>query len=306
MNKLLITGASGFVGRHVLQLLQNSNYEVHAVSRNAEHHSAMQLDVIWHHADLFQADEIAKLMNQLKPSHCMHLAWEATPGLYWHSLANFRWVEATLSLVQSFQAAGGQRFVAAGSCAEYLWGEEALDERTSPLAYTSPYGACKNDANMIISRFAQYTGLSTAWCRLFFMYGPHEASGRLIPFVIQALLRSETAQCSEGIQERDYLYIEDVASALITVLNSDAQGAVNIASGAAIKIRDLVKQTALLMNLEHLVQFALPGSISGESDMVLANINRLSDLNWKPEHSLEEGLTKTITWWRESLKDESQ
>ncbi|MCQ6563574.1 NAD-dependent epimerase/dehydratase family protein [Paenibacillus mendelii] len=302
MNRVMVTGASGFLGRHVLQALHEHGYEVHAVSRLPK--AAPDTDLNWHQADLFNVNQVSDLMEAVRPSHCLHLAWEATPGVYWNSYENFRWVEATAALTRLFQAYGGKRFVAAGTCAEYVWQEDKLKENETPLSFHSPYAACKNDAYLLTSRFAKFTDLSMAWCRLFFLYGPYESSSRLVPSVIRSLHSGSMANCSEGTQKRDYLYVEDAAEAMVAVLDSDINGPVNIASGLAVPVKDLVGQIAALMNQPHLIQLGAAGSASKEEPLVLADIERLRSLRWQPKHNLEQGLSKTIRWWNEFLRGE--
>jgi nucleoside-diphosphate-sugar epimerase len=132
---VLVTGASGFLGRHALTALRSGGHEVHGLSRRPPADDAC----IWHTADMFDADAIAHLIRSLRPSHLLHLAWVTEHGRYWTSPENLRWVEATLHLARHFEAAGGQTFVGAGTGDEYTWddailGGSAIDEESGPRA----------------------------------------------------------------------------------------------------------------------------------------------------------------------------
>ena len=121
MKKVLLTGASGFVGRHCLPALVARGYEVHAVSSSATAPADTPPGVRWHQADLLDGAQVSALLAQVRPRHLLHSAWYAVPGKYWTAPENFRWVRASLHLLQTFAAHGGRRVVVVGSSAEYDW-----------------------------------------------------------------------------------------------------------------------------------------------------------------------------------------
>jgi nucleoside-diphosphate-sugar epimerase len=230
MKRVLITGATGFIGRHCLPTLLASGYEVHTASTRAT--SANLPDVHVHQADLLEPAQVAALLANVQPSHLLHLAWYTQPGSYWTSLENIRWVQASLDLLQTFVAHGGQRVVMAGSCAEYDLSYGYCAERITPLRPTTMYGKAKHALQLLEDAFAEQTQISAAWGRLFFLYGPHEYPERLVAAVIRALLQKQPARCSHGNQIRDFLYVQDAANAFVALLESDVRGAVNIMCAA--------------------------------------------------------------------------
>src|SRR5436190_5168313 len=145
----------------------------------------------------------------------LQLDWYAVPGRYWTSTENIRWVHASLELLQLFREHGGERVVMAGTCAEYSWAGGYCSESATELAPASLYGTCKHALRLIVEAYAEQTNLSVAWARLFFLYGPFEDSTRLVASVIRSLLKGQPALCSSGNQQRDFLYVEDAAKALV-------------------------------------------------------------------------------------------
>ncbi len=137
--RVLVSGAGGFIGRWSVPALLRLGYEVHAVlSGNASRDVPEQLrGAKIHFADLLDDSAIDELTREVRPSHLLHFAWIATPGVYWNSEENFRWLAASEQLLRSFRAHGGSRVMMAGSCAEYDWSRvEVCDELSSPLAKT--------------------------------------------------------------------------------------------------------------------------------------------------------------------------
>jgi nucleoside-diphosphate-sugar epimerase len=300
--KVLITGASGFVGRHCARILQADDYEVHAVSSQAN--AGLRSGVQWHQADLLREDSAAQLLREVRPSHLLHLAWFSVPGAYWTSTENISWVQASLNLLQLFRAAGGQRVAMAGTCAEYDWTEGYCSESITKLAPATLYGTCKHALRLMLEAYAGQTGLSAAWGRLFFLYGPHENPKRLVASVIRSLHKDEPALCSAGDQQRDFLYVEDAAAAFVALLKSDVSGPVNIASGKAIAIKDIVQQLGVMMNRQALVKLGAIPAPPDEPPLLVADVERLQkEVGWQPRVDLKQGLATTIEWWQHSIFD---
>jgi nucleoside-diphosphate-sugar epimerase len=298
MNRLLITGGGGFIGRHCLPLLADLGaYEVHAVSSRQRAEAA---GVAWHTADLLEPDEVERIIDRVRPSHLLHLAWYTEHGKYWSDPENLQWVRGTLDLVQRFGEGGGRRAVMAGTCAEYDWRYGYCREQITPLVPASLYGVCKNAARSVVERYCQDTGISWAWGRVFFAYGPHEPAGRLVPSVIAALSRREPARCSHGRQLRDFLHVRDVAAAFVALLDSDVQGAVNIASGQPVAVRDVARRIAAAMESDDLLQLGALQARVDEPPLLVADVGRLTnEVGWEPTLNLDAGLRHTILWYEE-------
>jgi len=302
MKKILITGASGFIGRHCLPLLLDRGFEVHALS--LEPLRDFEKDVVWHSQNFLDNEKTRRLVESIQPNYCLHLAWYTEPGKYWISPENLRWVASSVSLLYSFHQNGGERFVGAGTCAEYDWHYGHCLEMVTPLEPATLYGACKNAFQKILSSFSENSSLSSAWGRVFFLYGPHEHPARLVPSVINALLCDQLALCSHGNQIRDFMHVSDVANAFVCLLESAATGPVNIASGNPISIKDVIYKIGDQLNGHDKLRFGSLPTTKSEPPLLTADVSRLTaEIGFSPKYSIETGLEQTVTWWKTFTKN---
>jgi nucleoside-diphosphate-sugar epimerase len=301
MTRILVTGGSGFIGAPAIaSLRRRTNAEIHGISRHPP--EAGDPAIRWHGFDLFDRDRVRAILKDTRPAALLHLAWFVEPGVFWTSPENARWVEASLSLFRDFAASGGRRIVGAGSGAEYEWGAASLSEKTSPERPSTAYGKAKLAAWRGLEALASETGVSAAWGRVFFLYGPREHPKRLVASVIRALLRGERAPTTAGSQRRDYLHVDDVGDAMGALLESDVRGPVNIGSGSAVPVRRIVREIAVRIGREDLLDVGAIPSKSDEAEVVQASVERLvTEVGWRPRFALDSGLDHTITWWKHAL-----
>ena len=301
MKKVLVTGATGFIGKVCLPLLLKNGYEVHAVS--SKNDQTQRGNVCWHRANLHDTKDVESMISKIQPTHLLHLAWYTEHKKYWASLENHDWVQASFALVQAFRKYGGRKSLIAGTCAEYDWSQGVCSEDITPLLPASLYGACRNELRQKIEVFSKDTGLSSAWGRIFFTYGPSEHPNRLVSSVISSLLQGKMIPCSDGSQQRDFLFVEDVASAFVAILENDFEGAINIGSGTAIRVRDVISAISNKIGRDDLVEFAKLPLPANEPALLVADVKKLKErIGWSAEYDLSRGLDKTIQWWRDYLK----
>ena len=306
MKKVLITGATGFIGMHCLPLLLEAGYDVHAVSSGLSVKKSP--NIYWHEADLLDSRKVYDLMAEVQPTHLLHFAWFTEWGKYLTSMENLRWVRSSLELLETFTAYGGERAAMAGTCAEYDLRYGYCSEQFTPVTPATLYGACKHSLQSILDAVSRQAGLSQAWGRIFFLYGPHEHPNRLVSSVIRSLLKGEVARCSHGNQIRDFLYVEDVAEAFVTLLESNVSGAVNIASGYPIALRDVINRIGERLDRKDLIQLGVLPVSENEPHLLVADVSRLTnEVGWQPKYDLETGIDKTIAWWkRHFMKSEHE
>ena len=280
--KILVTGASGFIGRYAVPLLEKLGHEVVTPSSRE-----------W---NLLEPGAPASLIEAVRPTHLLHLAWYVEHGKYWTSPLNEDWKRASQELLQAFQDQGGVRAVCAGTCAEYDWSSGLCVEGETPLEPTTPYGVAKKELFESMSELK----VSWAWGRVFFLYGPGENSARLVPSVAASLLRGEVARCSDGEQIRDFLHVEDVARGFVSLLESDFSGAANIVSGEPVQMKEMIRTLARILGAEDRVELGALPRAKNDPDSITGSPERIHSTGWRPRYSLEDGLRQVAGVWKES------
>jgi nucleoside-diphosphate-sugar epimerase len=297
--RLLLTGGRGLIGAQAIAPLLAAGYEVHALGRR----QGDRADVNWHEVDLLDRPAVDGVVAEIAAEQLLHLAWYTEHGRFWAAPENLDWLAASVCLIRAFAEAGGRRAVIAGTCAEYDWthpGERCheLDRdgvAATPARPATLYGACKHATHLAASAYARETGLSLAWGRVFLLYGPGEDTRRLVPQVANALLSGQQAPTSDGMQIRDFMHVDDVAGGFAALLASAVEGPVNIASGEAVRIADVLALIARAAGRPELLRIGALPRRSGEPEMLVADAARLRDeVGFIPAIALEQGIAATV------------
>lgn len=243
---ILLTGATGFVGRQVLRELAARNCRVRVVVRDGKQaqvaHSAAIEKVIatpdlWSESAAWWAGACRGVDTVI------HVAWYAEPGQYLHSSKNRDCLEGTLRLSQAAIEAKIRRFVGIGTCFEYDISVGTLRIDT-PLRPSTPYAVAKVAAFQALARALPQAGVEFAWCRLFYLYGEGEDARRLVPYLRARLKAGEPADLTSGEHIRDYMDVRDAGRMIAETALGSVQGPINICSGIPITIRQLAEQIA--------------------------------------------------------------
>jgi nucleoside-diphosphate-sugar epimerase len=297
--RVLLTGASGFVGRNCIVPLVGAGFDVAAVGSPFP----MPADprVQFYSVNLLDRAQVATLLRETRPTHLLHLAWRRMPGGGWLDLPESEHrpcIGASLALLDEFAQSGGRSVLFAGTCAEYDWSEGVCVENLTLLRPFSAYGAAKHALHLAAAARAAAAGLNFAWARMFFLYGPHEHPTRLVPQIVRSLLAGAPAPCSHGLQRRDYLYALDAAEALVRLLDAEGSGAFNIGSGQSVRLKDIVTEISRQIGRPDLVKFGVLPASRPDAPLVRADVKRLvTATGWRPRFSLSEGLRQTVSWW---------
>ena len=303
--RILVTGASGFIGRHALAPLVKAGAEVHAVSRspldNAPPH------VIAHRTDLLDQVERHQLVREVRPQLILHAAWETAHGQFWTAPANLDWAAASLELAREAAEHALERFVGVGTCFEYAYGNDGdCHEQSTPIAPYTLYATAKDATRRALAAFAETAGLGFAWGRVFLLYGPGETPTRLVPHVARNLLAGRQAPISKGLAVRDFIDARDAGNALAALALSPVNGPVNIASGQGVTVRELALTLGRLAGRTELVEIGALAERQ-EPERLVADIARLRDeVGFDAIRPLEEGLAEALDHWRGETEAEPE
>ena len=243
---VLLTGATGFVGRQVLRALGERNCKVRVLVRDGAQSkvaASKAIETVVTTPDLWSESEAWCAQACRDVDTVIHVAWYAEPGLYLQSPKNSACLEGTLRLAQGAVAAGVRRFAGVGTCFEYDASGGKLSV-TTPLLPVSPYAKAKVDAFLALSQYLLQRHVEFVWCRLFYLYGEGEDPRRLVPLLRNKLGAGEPVDLGSGTQVRDYLDVREAGRMIADAALGSKQGPVNICSGAAVTIRQVAERMA--------------------------------------------------------------
>ncbi len=268
---ILLTGATGLIGKETIAPLQSRGFKVHAFTIDDTN---PDVGVNWIKTNLFDSNEVRRHIQELKPSYLLNMAW-ATTGDYLTNPINYAFLSASINLVSAFIRNGGRRLVCVGSCLEYKFKDEPIKETDELDCEKNAYVFCKNILHETAARMCQESGTSFAYGRVFYTFGRNEDPRRLAGSIVSKLSKNERVTITGGPLLRDYMYSKDVASALVALLDSDVQGPVNIATGKPTTIQNLSIKLAVALNKRHLINFQT--NVIGQTPTITANISKLRE-----------------------------
>ncbi|MCF7955586.1 MAG: NAD(P)-dependent oxidoreductase [Phycisphaerae bacterium] len=303
---ILLTGSTGFIGSQVARQLLEKGYTVRSHFRSDEHLyriSDIQDRLQLVKGDLFNSTELelAEICSDI--DICIHCAWYAVPGKYLNAPENLNCLHGSIRLFNELSKAGCKRCVGIGTCFEYDLNFGYLSEATATKP-ASLYAAAKISTALIGEQISNTCNMSFAWARMFYLYGPYEDERRLIPYVINSLLQGKPTDISSGTQIRDYLHVEDAASAITAVAQSDLTGPVNIGSADPVKVSEIAESLSKIIGRPELLNIGARQTNPNDPPFICANNTKLrTGTDWKPLYDMDTGLRQTIEWWKEHLSN---
>jgi nucleoside-diphosphate-sugar epimerase len=288
--KILLTGPTGFIGSAFARLASRRGHHVAGLIIPSEHVPAgasAKQNLVWLRGTLEQAPwpEI----RTFGPEMCVHTAWITAPGIYLESPENERFRDASLHFLRKVAESGARHILSLGTCIEYQITEQALAEDTTPISPSTTYARCKNELRLALETESKARGFGFCWGRVFYPYGPGEHPSRLCSAIIQKLLRGEKVTLKTPASTKDYIYIDDLAAALLAVVETRFEGVVNFGTGTGTTVRSIAEIIGKLMQKSELVEEASQPD-RDPFPYVVADATRIKSLGWKPNFTLQDGL----------------
>ncbi|HPH97661.1 MAG TPA: NAD-dependent epimerase/dehydratase family protein [Anaerolineaceae bacterium] len=304
--KIILTGASGFVGANLARRLLKEGHEVHLLLRPGYapwRIEDLRQDVIIHEVNLTDQAALEGIIAPLRPEWVFHLAvygaysWQGDP--YQMIQTN---ITGTMSLLLACQKTGFEAFVNTGSSSEYGFKDHAPAE-TEALEPNSYYAASKAAATFFCRHTAQVQKLHVPTLRLYSVYGPFENPGRLMPALVFQALQGRLPPLANPDVARDYVYVDDVCGAYIQAASrtpQDDYGPVyNVGAGQQISLREVVDEVCHLFEIQEAPRWgSMPNRSWDTSIWVANNAHIRAELNWEPRISLREGLSGLAEWFK--------
>jgi nucleoside-diphosphate-sugar epimerase len=305
--RVLLTGATGFIGSHLARrLVSGGRHEVAALVRRGSSASRIA-DILPRltriEGDLNGVASWGARAAEFGPDAVLHLGWGGVASKNRNDPAQTENVASTVALVQLAASLGARHFIGLGSQGEYGPHAEPIDE-SAPARPTTLYGVAKLSAGLFAAHLCREAGLRFAWLRLFSAYGEANDTDWMIPYLILKLLDGERPSLTEGTQAWDFIHVDDVTRAIEAVLETPAAtGVFNLASGHAVPLRRVVEQ------IRDSIDPSLPlgfGEVPFRPDQVMrleAVVDRLRGATgWEPRVDLDEGVRRTIAWYRQNRR----
>jgi UDP-glucose 4-epimerase len=295
-SRVLVTGAGGFIGRHVVRRLLRRGCEVHGVSRRDP--GSQGPGVRWWHGDVSDPQRVEEIVSAARPAIVVHLASHVS-GLRTidRVLPTFRDnLLSTVGVLIAASTAGCRRVVLAGSM-------EEPESTQAPATPASPYAAAKWAAGGYARMFQSLYGLSVAIVRIAMAYGPGQVdSTKLVPYVVRALLRGESPRLSSGSRAVDWIYVDDVADGIeraCFAASMDGRTA-DLGSGVQVTVQNVVSQLVQIVDPSIDPAFGAIPDRPMEREPLADVAGTEAVLGWRPATPLAEGLRRTVQWYKEN------
>lgn len=290
--RILVTGATGFLGSAFSRLALTHGHAIGGMMLPTEvppPHVPVTDRMKWIQGML--ADLPWREIESFRPDACVHFAWIATPGVYLESPENERHLEWSLTLARRLKGIGLSQFIGVGTCIEYKITDAPLHEERTPVDPTTLYSRCKNALRETLEAEARKDGTHFCWGRVFYPYGVGEHPARLCSSLIQKFRRGEKLILKTPNSTKDYIYIDDLAAAILLTVERKFQGTINWGTGIGISVRQIADAAAAMIGSPELVDEVSPPEID-PLGYVVADVGKLHHLGWKPANALTQGLEK--------------
>jgi len=303
--RCLVTGASGFLGSHLVRHLLMRGHEVVVLLRPQTDvwrikDCIEQLDIV--HGSMEETATLRQYLDVQPVDVIFHLAWSGVTGDQRNSICQSELnVTGSIRIWEILRDSGCKHFIGVGSQAEYGPHAAAISEEAATRPQTA-YGASKLALSILLKQFCESAAMDFTWMRVFSVYGPADDVKHMVPSLVHSLLQKQRPSLTKGEQIWDYLYVEDAVLAFVLVAERKAVGIFNVGSGVSIQLRDFISTVRNSIDPEIQLGF---GEVPYRKDQVmhlLADVQLLhAATGWLPLCSLNKGIMQTVDWYKNNL-----
>ncbi|HMP90919.1 MAG TPA: NAD(P)-dependent oxidoreductase [Kiritimatiellia bacterium] len=291
----VVTGAQGFLGRHVVARLAGEGHAILAVDRRPSIETPID-GVQYHVSDL--SDPMTLIPPECEPVGefmLIHLAWDLRSRETSYRVQSEQ-VSLLAGLLDAWTGRGLKYVISPGSAQEYGGCGGAIDEDAVPIEPLSPYGWAKRAAYEMTASWARRSEIGLLWLRPFIVYGPGQAGSMLIPYAVRQAQAKAPAQFSDCLQKRDFVFVDDVVEAFALGVRKQLPGVnvCNLGCGEAIRARDIIEEIGRELGNIEKFEFGRRPRRTNEPDIQIANFERArAVLGWTPKVYWREGIKRT-------------
>lgn len=292
--RILVTGGNGFIGRHLLPLLER--HQLLLIGRSEPRVRLPNATYVC--GDLVQTGVWREAVRKFSPEACIHLAWAGLPDYSLpRCMENF---DSSARLIDLLSGMGCQKIFVAGTCWEYGSLQGQVGETDVPHSMNL-FASFKTALRLIGESLTASRGLNFVWGRLFFVYGPGQRETSLIPSCYRAFKQGQPPQINNPDAVNDFIHVSDVARAIQALIESPgASGIFNIGSGAPTGVGEICRLVSGYARGSGLcsAEANTPSVANGQG--AWADVSRIrAKTGWTPRLSLQAGIEQTLDVWKE-------
>lgn len=301
---VLVTGAAGFIGSNLTRKLLTHGYNVNLILKKSTDTTRIKdllRRVEVYESDLLNEDKIARVVGQINPTYILHLSTysEYRERNDWRAMVDNN-VVGTLNLLLAAQKVNYKVFVNTGSSSEYGFKNKPMRE-DDLLEPTGPYAVSKASASLLCRAFAAQFNKPILTIRPFSVYGPHEDESRLIPTIVNSVIRGTSIKLTDTLSRRDFIYVEDLIDIYVKSIECSVHFSgeiLNAGTGKEYTNEEVVRALFRVSGKKVKVEKGAFSSRAWDAPHWRASTSKIKRyLGWKPKFSLESGLKETYSWF---------
>lgn len=289
--KILITGANGFIGKNLVKLLKNKNI-ICVSSRKLKYRNSTKFIQL----NLFDNKKVNEIIKKEKPKVLFHLAWETEPKRYINKKSNLKWYHSSMNLYHQFCKNGGEKAIIVGSGIELNFKNNKLSEKSANILKHNNlnyYNLTKILFHINSQKISNQFRSKLIWARVFFLYGPGEDKSRLVPSLINSIKLNKKFKINDPYKKLNILHVYDVAKILYRLLSFTKNSIVHVADNKNYSIISIVKKIKKITNNVHNSKITFSNKKKNISNYKV-EIKNLKKINYNYHFDLESGLNDYI------------